>query len=205
MPESDHNISDPQGYEDDQTPFSEEVGESSPEQLSQSPDDAISTHASASEPFSVPAASHAGAAFSEPPMAPPKSGRGKFWIMPAAVVALLLISSLSVFAYLYMNRSTPVKTLDSFCTALQHGDYQQAYAAFSSKFQHMLPEPRFASFFMQDQQKVVQCNHGVADDGGSSATTDLTLMHASRGVNNDVVTLAKDTSNAWKITDIARK
>ncbi len=133
----------------------------------------------------------------------PRKRRSRLWIILGSVVVLLLLSSAVTFAVVsYINRSTPTKTLDAFCTALQHEDYHTAYNQFSKQLQSKLDETVFADVLSQD--KVVSCTHGVAAESGTSSTTNLKLVHTSQGINNDMVTLTKQTDNEWKINDLQR-
>ena len=132
-----------------------------------------------------------------------RRGRRRLWIITSVIAALLLISITGLFVIRYTNRPTPGKTLDIFCNALQGGDYRSAYDQFSKKLQGTVSETTFASILSQD--KVIACTHGPTNDSGRSTTTGLKLVHASKGINNDVVTLSRDSNNDWKIDDIYRQ
>ena len=133
----------------------------------------------------------------------PRKRLPRLWILLGSLVVLLLLSSAVTFAVVsYINRSTPTKTLDAFCTALQHEDYPTAYNQFSKQLQSKLDETVFASVLSQD--KVVSCTHGAAAESGTSSTTNLKLVHTSQGINNDMVTLTKQANNEWKINDLQR-
>lgn len=128
-----------------------------------------------------------------------KRSRRGLWIT-LSIIAFLLLASIA--AFWVSTASTPNKTLDAFCNALQHGDYRAAYNQFSHQLQDALSETTYADIFSQD--KVTQCSHGIASNFGSSATTELKLVHASKGINNDLVTLIKDNNNEWKIDEVRR-
>jgi hypothetical protein len=131
----------------------------------------------------------------------PKRSRRKLWVLLGAIIAVLLLASGATYAFVsYINRPTPVKTLDVFCNALQHEDYQTAYNQFSKQLQSKLDEADFAVVLSQD--KVVSCTHGAASDSGTKAVTSLKLVHTSKGINNDLVTLTKQENNDWKINDL---
>ena len=132
----------------------------------------------------------------------PEERRGR-WIIVGMLVVLLLVSIPSFFIVSYITRSTPDKTLDAFCNALQQEDYQSAYAQFSTRLQRTISEAAFAAVFSRD--KVSACTHGTSDDTGNSVTNNMKLVHASKGVNNDIVTLTKDSNENWKIDDIYRQ
>ena len=133
----------------------------------------------------------------------PARRRGRLWIIAGILVVLFLVSITSFFVIRYANRPTPGKTLDIFCNALQGEDYGSAYDQFSKKLQRTLSETTFATILSQD--KVIACTHGPTSDSGSSTTTNLKLVHASKGINNDVVTLTRDNNDDWKIDDLYRQ
>ena len=134
---------------------------------------------------------------------PRRRGRRRLWITIGIVAVLLLVSIASFFVIRYVDRPTPGKTLDAFCTALQGQDYRSAYDQFSKKLQSTVSETMFASVISRD--KVIACTHGSTSDSGNSTTTGLKLVHASEGINNDVVTLSRDNNNYWKIDDFFRQ
>ncbi len=133
----------------------------------------------------------------------PRKRRPRLWILIGSIVVLLSLSSAVTFAVVsYINRSTPTKTLDAFCNAVQHEDYTTAYGQFSKQLQSKLDETVFADVLSQD--KVISCTHGVATESGTSTITNLKLVHTSQGINNDRVTLTKQANNDWKIDDLQR-
>jgi hypothetical protein len=131
-----------------------------------------------------------------------KSRRG-LWITFGIIVALLLASVASYLVISYVTRPVPDRLLDTFCSALQHEDYQSAYNQFSSKLQSTFSEATFASILSQD--KVIACTHGTSVGFANSTITDLKLVHASGGITNVLVTLTRDSNNNWKIDDIRRQ
>ena len=132
-----------------------------------------------------------------------KRSRKGCWITLSVLTVLLLASVASFYVIRYVNRSTPDKTLDAFCNALQQADYRSAYDQFSANLQHTVSEAAFATTLSQD--KVTTCAHGTTGDSANSVTNDLKLVHASKGINNDIVTLTQDSNNDWKIDDIYKQ
>ncbi len=134
---------------------------------------------------------------------PQRRSRRTLWITLASIFVLLMIVGGSSFALVsYLNRSTPVKTLDTFCSSLQKGDYGSAYKQFTKQLQGQFSEGDFAGLIQQN--KVVSCTHGKADDAGVRVTTSLKLLHADQGVNNDLVMLTKGTDSIWLINDLQK-
>lgn len=136
---------------------------------------------------------------------PAKKSRKGLWIslaiIGALVVILIPVATFQILAY--VNRSTPVKTLDTFCDALLHENYGTAYSQLSANMQTQLPENDFAGTLSMD--KIVACRHGSADESSPRASTNLELIHSSQGVNRDVVFLSKDKNNYWRIDDLQKQ
>src|SRR5260370_7947905 len=129
-----------------------------------------------------------------------KRSRQGRWVTISILAVLLLAAVASFFVIRYVNRSTPDKTLDAFCNALQQADYRSAYDQFSAKLQHTVSEAAFAAALSQD--KVTACTHGTTGDSANSVTNDLKLVHASKGINNDIVTLTHAPNNHSNIHSI---
>ena len=144
-------------------------------------------------------------AVAEPPVAA-IAGKKKRrrWLLIGIVTLILLIVAASTFALVsYLNRSTPTKTLDTFCAALQDGKYQTAYDQFTPTMQTNFTESQFATLLASDS--VAKCSHGMASENGTSTTTDLHLYHkTSKGTNNDRVFVIKDAHSQWKINNIQK-
>ena len=136
------------------------------------------------------------------PPAPVRRRRGR-WVVVGVLVALLVLSIPTFFIVRYINRSTPNKTLDAFCADVQQGNYQSAYDQFSTRLQRTVSEASFASILAKD--RVNACTHGTTGEAGASVTNTLKLVHVSKGINSDIVTLTKDSNDTWKIDDIARQ
>lgn len=123
------------------------------------------------------------------------------WITLSILLVLLFVSISSFLLVKYINRSTPDKTLDTFCRALLQSDYQSAYDQFSARLQQTISEKTFAAPLSQD--RVIACTHGTTGEIGNSVTNELKLVHISNGSNCDIVTLMKDSNNDWKIDDVS--
>lgn len=130
-----------------------------------------------------------------------KKSRRTLWIASGITGILLLI--IVTVVIVNINRSTPDKTLGTFCSALQGGDYQTAYNQFSPKLRGVISETAFATIFAHD--KVTACTYSAINETGNSAIAGLELVHASNGRNRDGITLARDDKNDWKIDDFYRQ
>src|SRR2546426_12972 len=123
-----------------------------------------------------------------------KSHRG-FWIAFVVVVPLLSVVFGVYNGLLYVNRSTPEKTLSAFCSAMQSKDDLKAYSQYSSAYQHTYPEQQFDSDMSVD--RVTSCRYGSVSLSGSRALTRLTLFYASGAASDNTMILRRDGD--WKI------
>ncbi len=111
-----------------------------------------------------------------------KPSRRGLWITLSAVVGLLLLGAIVLGVFGYVNRSTPTKTLNAFCSALKSGDYQVAYDQFSSGLQAKYgSEAQFAAGFSNNGGlgKVTNCIVNNADDGAGTGTISYNLSGGS--------------------------
>ncbi len=98
-------------------------------------------------------------------------------------LGLLVVIALAVGGYFYFTRSTPEKTLDAFCNAMQVQDYQTAYN-----------QPSLAG------GKVSACTHSSANATRNQTTAKVTLVTGSGLRSNTIVTLMADSGNTWKLS-----
>ena len=134
------------------------------------------------------------------PTPPPQKSQWKLrHILILLAIVLVIIVAVGA-AIAYLNRSTPMRTLDTFCSSLQHEDYQTAYNQLAPPLQEEIPEPVLASALAQD--KIIGCTHGTATTNSNVITTTLRLVHSSKGINNDWVTLAENKDSVWQIANL---
>lgn len=130
------------------------------------------------------------------PAPPQPVRRRRAWIWITLVVLVLLIAGGA--AFVFFSRSTPEKTLDSYCQALQAQNYVAAYNQLASSIQNMETEPQYAAI-AQALGKTTACTHGSANIISNTATANLTVVSAGQTYNG-TVTLLQDNSNNWKIS-----
>jgi hypothetical protein len=113
------------------------------------------------------------------------------------VVVLGIIACVVVLAVV-ANSSSPTKTLDTFCSALNGRDYQTAYNQLSPGFQQRGgTEASFASSFAF----VSTCSHDTPTQSGDVATSNATFLGSGQSATGKV-TLIKDSNGNWKINDL---
>ncbi|SRR6266487_1086750 len=114
-------------------------------------------------------------------------------------LGLLVVIALAVVGYIYFTRSTPEKTLDVFCNAMQGRDYQTAFNQLSPSLQGSETELEFAHT-SQAGGKVNACTHSPATTTSNLATAKVTLASGSGQSSSNTVTLIMDSSSTWKIS-----
>ncbi len=117
----------------------------------------------------------------------------------AAMLAIIIIFSL---ISLIASRSTPDKTLDTFCNALLTGNGQLAADQLTPKFQ----KNQQGSFLIASvvTNKITTCVHTPSIIKGASATATLSRSipsnsSAANSLSKTLVTLIQDTNGIWKI------
>ncbi len=114
-------------------------------------------------------------------------------------VGLLVVIALALGGYFYFTRSTPEKTLDAFCNAMQVQDYQTAYSQLSNSLQSSETELEFAST-LHANGKINTCTHSSANTTNNRATANVTLVTGSGQASRSSITLTADSSNIWKMS-----
>lgn len=95
------------------------------------------------------------------------------------------------------NLSTPTRTLNKVCTALQQTDYHTAYTQYSSNYQRQQTEQEFADSFSTD--RVTSCSNGPITVSGPRATVTAMVVRASGKTTTYLLTLVQESDNSWKI------
>ena len=135
---------------------------------------------------------------------PQKKSRLGLWI--ALIVILLLVVAGGVSGYAYLNRSTPTRTLQNFCTALKASppDYQTAYNQFSARYRARESEQAFATGLQQSLNNPIlgglkDCMVSNVQENGSTATGGVTFsfnrVSQTLAFNFNLV----NESDGWKI------
>jgi pSer/pThr/pTyr-binding forkhead associated (FHA) protein/limonene-1,2-epoxide hydrolase len=114
-------------------------------------------------------------------------------------LGLLVVMALAIGGYFYLARSTPEKTLDAFCNAMQGQDYQTAYNQLSYSLQNRETELQFANT-SRAGGKVSTCTHSSANTTNNRATANMTLVSGSGQMSSSIVTLTADSGNIWKMS-----
>ena len=120
------------------------------------------------------------------------------------IVILLLLVVGGIAGYLYLNRSTPQKTLQAYCTALQNNDAQGAFNQLSANAQSKTSLAQFTQGFQALNSPQVggikSCTVSNVQQSGSTATADVQIV-----VGNSTVPpiLSKTTlvneNGTWKL------
>jgi hypothetical protein len=132
---------------------------------------------------------------------PQRKSRLPLWI--GLVVIVLLVAAGVGFFLFQQNRSSPEEALNTYCSALQSGDYRTAYNQLSSGLQSKFTEAQFATAGSERYSKVSSCAHGSSNPSGSAATTTLILNYAAISKEDAAVSLVQE-NNIWKISQGVR-
>ena len=114
-------------------------------------------------------------------------------------VGLLVVIALAIGGYFYFNRSTPEKTLDAFCTAMQGQDYQAAYNQLSNSLQSNETELEFANT-LRANGNVYTCTHSSANTTNNKTSANVTIVTKSGHSSSSNITLTTENGNNWKLS-----
>jgi hypothetical protein len=121
--------------------------------------------------------------------------RRRWYFISSALIVLLVL--VGVGTSVYLNRSTPDKTLTTYYGALIRGDYQTAYDQLSTASQGKLTEPAFVQFW-QALGGVTAWSTTSIQEQGSTATAALTLTLGNGQTRPASIALI-DENGTWKI------
>jgi len=118
------------------------------------------------------------------PAAPPtqRPNRRRLWTILGAVLGVVVIALIIFGVIGYVNRSTPTKTLNAFCTALKGADYQTAYNQLSSGLQSKVgSEGVFAAGYASNGGlgKITNCTVTTVNDGAGTGTINYTFAQGN--------------------------
>ena len=121
------------------------------------------------------------------------------WIILGVTGLLLLVS---VSAFVYLNRSTPAKTLQTACNASKSEDFETAYEQFSNAFKSKVGNEReFASGqqqFFDSRGGLFDCTATNVNQNSSMASATIVLKCGDGSIITDDVTLIEE-NGVWKI------
>lgn len=116
-------------------------------------------------------------------------------VLSVLLVSLVLLSFIAFKTFEYLNRSTPDRTLDTFCKALHSKDYQLMYDQLSNKVQALGSE----KLIVDDMSNVKDCTYILSKQSENAASAKLTFRGLSGQLVSGTIILIKDNNNTWKI------
>jgi zinc-ribbon domain len=128
-----------------------------------------------------------------PPAQKPKRRRGL--VLSLVIIALVVI--IAVGALVYLNRSTPDKTITTYYSALVHNDFQTAYGQFSTSAQGSTSEQQFANFW-QTRGGVKAWTLVSIQEQGPIANSTVTVTFGNGQTSLATIKLV-DENGTWKI------
>ena len=128
----------------------------------------------------------------------PRSKRKMAWRLIWVVLACLVLGGAgTVWWITSAAQSTTAisQTLQTYCNALQHADYQQAYEQWTSSVQ--MSETDFA-YVQKNKARTTGCTINSISKGDTSAQANLTFFFADGSTAADQVNLVLE-NGIWKI------
>jgi len=124
------------------------------------------------------------------------------WITLAIVVVLVIGGSALGVLY-YVNRSTPTKTLEAFCTNFKKGDAQGFYNVLSSHAQAQTNVDQLKALFALTQSSggIRDCKVSNVQEHGSTATGKLVLALNDGRTSQPFVEHVINEGGTWKVDE----
>jgi FlaG/FlaF family flagellin (archaellin) len=131
-----------------------------------------------------------------------RKGRIGLWIA-IAVVVLLVVAGSTWGAFSYVNRSTPTKTLQAFCTAFQKGDAQGLYNVLSKRAQAQASVDKLKAVFsfLEYAGGIENCTVGNIQENGSTAIGNVTMNLKGSKPGQPYPERLINEGGTWKIDD----
>ncbi len=101
-------------------------------------------------------------------------------------------------SFKYLNRSTPDRTLDNFCTALHSKDYQAMYDQLSDKLQALGSVKLLAA----NLSNVQNCTYAISKEAEKITVAKLIFIGDSGRHISGTIILIEDSNSTWKINDL---
>ena len=125
-------------------------------------------------------------------------------LVAASIGIVVVLAVISGFGY-FALRSTPTKTLTTFCSDIQSGNYQGAYDQFSAGVREANTESAFATStkaVMTAGGGLKACTIADVSDDGSIGTGVMTWVPNKSGTAAAFDTTLVDENGAWKIDSL---
>ncbi|HEU0003249.1 MAG TPA: FHA domain-containing protein [Ktedonobacteraceae bacterium] len=138
------------------------------------------------------------------PAAPPKKRRTGLVI--GIIILLLIVVGGGIGGFLYINRSTPEKTLSAYCTALQNSDAQGAFNLLSARAQGQTSVANFTKAFQLIKTPAVggikSCTFTNVQQSGNNATADVTVVAGNPAIpSKPGKAFLVDENGSWKVDE----
>ena len=128
-----------------------------------------------------------------PPAQKPKRRRGL--VLSLVIIAVVVI--IAAGAYVYLNISTPDKTITTYYSALVHNDFQTAYGQFSTAAKRGTSEQQFVNFWQRLGGVKAWTLVSIQEQGSiANSTVTVTL---GNGQTRLATIILVDENGTWKI------
>jgi pSer/pThr/pTyr-binding forkhead associated (FHA) protein len=129
----------------------------------------------------------------------PATNRSHRKILLSILLIALIIAGIIAFSFFkYLNRSTPERTLDNFCTALHSKDYQAMYDQLSGSLQAL----GSVKLIAKNLSNVQNCTYVISKESENTTVAKLIFIGDSGQRISGTIILTKDSNSTWKINDL---
>ncbi len=136
---------------------------------------------------------------------PQKKSRRTLWIVLGIVGAIMLFACAGCGILAYIGRSTPTRTLTTFCTDMQNANYQDAYQQLSTRVQNNTSQSNFTRVFSEAIDLgggLTSCTVSNVTESGSSGSGVITMQLKSAAQPSVFNTVLVNEGGTWKIDQL---
>lgn len=155
------------------------------------------------QPYASPADQAGLPNYAAAPTQPQRKSRLGLWI--GLIVIVLLVAG-GVGGYVYLNRSTPTKTLQNFCSAFKNNDPQGAFNQLSTREQSQTTEQRVGQGIQQFNNPLVggikDCTVSNVQENGSTASGTMTFTFNKVNTPVNLDSNLVNENGTWKVDTV---
>lgn len=152
------------------------------------------------QPYAAPSDQVGLPNYTAAPAQPQRKSRLGLWI--GLIVIVLLVAG-GVGGYVYLNRSTPTKTLQDLCSAFKNNDPQGAFNQLSTRAQSQTTETRVAQGIQQFNNPLLggikDCTVSNVQENGSTASGTITFTFNKVNTPVNLDNKLVNENGTWKV------
>ncbi|HTK07357.1 MAG TPA: FHA domain-containing protein [Ktedonobacteraceae bacterium] len=136
------------------------------------------------------------------PLSPPQKSHKMLWIIVGAAVIFLVLLGSIVGILFSLNRSTPARTLDAFCSDVRNKNGRDAFNLLSDGLKSQSTDERTLFISAINSGQITGCSYSSPTISDSDANAELTFTAIGGRSQTVTVLLILDSRGVWKINRV---